>query len=136
MLAVALFAALAPTAYSLAIPQSQTTGGVYPPFPANISVTYYQGSTGSTNCMMPIGTGALHAEVCTPLYWSGIGIAQSLANTCSFTLFTGSTSCSGANGTAESTAFSIAAGNGTVCVGVGVLDGGKFQKASGVWSCA
>ena len=61
---------------------------------------------------------------------------ESPNNTCSFTLFTGSTSCSFGSGTTETIGFPIPAGNGTVCVNVGVLDGGKFQKASGVWSCA
>ena len=136
MLTFAFFAAFASSASSFAIPQSQTTGGTLPPFPNNTSVTFYQGSTGSNTCMMAIGKGAMRAEECTPLFWNGIAIAQSPNNTCSFTLYTGSTSCSAGNGTTETSGFTIAAGHETVCVDVGVLDGGKFQKASGVWSCA
>ena len=85
---------------------------------------------------MPVGRGAMTAEVCMPLMWNGVGIARMPNNTCSFTLYTGSTSCSSGNGTTEMTSVPIAAGQGLVCVDVGVLDGGKFQKASGVWSCA
>lgn len=137
MLALTLIAALATSAHSLAIPQPQDGGGVYAPFPLNTSMTYYQGSTSSDTCAISVGTGMIAAETCTPLLWSAVGIAQSPNNTCSFTLFSGSTTCADGNGnlTSEKTVFQLERGEGVVCVDVGVLDGGKFQKASGMWSC-
>ncbi|KAK5119861.1 hypothetical protein LTR85_007187 [Meristemomyces frigidus] len=132
MFALTLIAALATSASTLPLPQDG--GGVFTPFPSNTTITYCQGSTASDICSMSVGTGTLAAEVCTPLEWSGIGIAQSPNNSCSFTLFTGTTSCD-SNATTEKTGYAVPRGEGVTCVDVGVLDGGRYQKASGVWSC-
>lgn len=123
-------ATMATTAFSLAIPQTPTTGGPLPPFPTTVQATFFQGDG---TCMMDVGSNTLQADYCTDLLWSSISIAQAPNNSCSFTVYSGSTTCG--SGASEKTSYPIPAGGGTICVDVGVLDP-TWESASGVWSCA
>ena len=139
------------SALAIAIPQNTggnepTTGGVTPLFPSDVDVFYYQGtpvtssSTDTNTCTngVYVSNGTLQAEYCTKLCTVGIAISQTPDNNCTFTLFSGSASCSDGpdGGEGEKVVYPIPAGDGRVCVETGVEDGCDFQFASGVWSCA
>jgi len=81
---------------------------------------------------MPVGNSYIQADYCVELKWAGVSLAQASNHNCSFTLYSGTSSCDG-NAT-EKTSYQIPAGNGTTCVDAGVLDP-MYEKASGVWSC-
>ena len=139
MLTFTFFAALAP-ALAMALPQTTsfinepTTGGVNPTFPTNITITYYQGVSSAASCGTSVATGALEADTCTQFCTMGIAISQVPSNNCTFTLYQGSSTCEAdANQTSTN---AIPAGEGEVCIEVGVEDGCDFQYASGVWSCS
>lgn len=149
--------ALAYHASALALPQITTGNG--PLFPSNTTVTYFQGTalapgsiardlTSNTiisplldrdigACGVSVGHGTIQQGTCNVLLTAAIGLQQTEYGSCSFTLFSGSPSCDpGPNGTnAVTRVVAIPNGEGTTCVGTGVLDGGKFQKASGSWVC-
>lgn len=143
---------------ALALPQT-TTGGTHPLFPSNTTITFYQGvalapgvihrdltSTPVSDpllardlgeCGISVSKGTIQQGTCRPLLTAGIGLQQTEYGSCSFTLYSGSTGCDpGPNGTnAVKRVVEIPNGAGTTCVGTGVLDGGKYQKASGIWVC-
>ena len=119
-----------------------TTGGIIAPFPPTTNITYYQGPTGPTvtggvnaTCThgREVGMSILDADTCTSLCTMGVSISQVPDNICTFTLYTGSTTCSGEAG--EKVSHQIPEGSGSVCIDTGVYDGCDFQLASGVWSC-
>lgn len=74
---------------------------------------------------------------CQALLTAAIGLQQTEYGSCSFTLFSGSDGCDpGPDDTnASKSVVAIPNGEGVTCVGTGVLDGGKNQKASGIWVC-
>lgn len=145
-------------ATALALPQV-TTGSDLQLFPSNTTITYYQGIALATEpiqrgvpvgqlsdppkkrdtgaCGMSVGSGTIQQGTCIDLYTAAIGLQQTEAGSCSFTLYPDVNGCDpGPNGTTDSKrVVAIPNGEGTTCVGTGVLDGGKFYKASGIWVC-
>lgn len=150
--------ALSYRASALALPQV-TTGTATPLFPSNTTITFYQGIalapgqierdlTSKTEftplldrdigaCGMIVGQGTIQQGTCTTLLTAAVGLQQTEMGSCSFTVFTGSPGCDpGPDGTkAVKTFVAIPNGVGTTCVGTGVLDGGMYQQASGIWVC-
>ena len=139
MIALTFFAALATTVSAIALPQTTctepTTGGVYPPYPTSVAVSYFQGAALSDvdACGMKVSDGKMEANVCNKVCTVGVAISRSPENNCTFTLYKGSASCTVE--AAEKVSHPIAAGTGSVCVNTGVEDGCAFQSASGIWSC-
>lgn len=137
---ILLITPLVAMASAIALPQTTTTtteattGGIAPPFPTSIAVTYYQ-TDGSSTCGMEVSKGTIQADMCNELCVMGISIAQAPNNNCTYTLYSGSKTCD-ADGISEKTSYPIPAGKRSVCVETGVQDGCDFQFASGVWSCA
>ena len=146
---------LVATISAIALPQSTTIGdpndpstnGVEPPFATNTTTVYYQGPTGpiggdsesTCNEGHAVGTGTLQTEMCSAFCTDGISIAAAPESNCTFTLYTGTSTCDvGSAETAsggEQIQYVIPAGSGPLCVDTGVLDGCQSQFASGVWSC-
>lgn len=88
-------------------------------------------------CGVSVGQGTIQEGACQVLRTAGVGFQQTSFGSCSFTLFSGSTSCDPGpdNAAAVKKVVAIPNGDGITCVGTGVLDGGKFSKASGSWVC-
>jgi hypothetical protein len=110
------------------------TNGVGPLFPDNTTISFYYNPTCVPEPSMT--NGILKAEYCTPICYESILIAAVLNNNCTFTIFTGSTSCiAGANSVGEQVRYIIPAGSGQLCIDTSVLDDCESESASGVWSC-
>jgi len=104
-----------------------------PLYPTNISVVFYQGGTTSNACSnVAVTSGYYNESECYNIEVDGLSISQVPGVDCTFTLYTGSSTC---DAPSTSSTTSIPAGNGTTCIDTGVLDGGDFTKASGVWAC-
>ncbi|KAF2718964.1 hypothetical protein K431DRAFT_198073, partial [Polychaeton citri CBS 116435] len=86
-----------------------------------------------SNCGTWVASGNLTAATCNTLKTSGISIAALADRECTFTLYKGTASCSGDIESKET--IVIEKGGEGVCVPTGVLDGGVWQKASGMWTC-
>lgn len=98
------------------------------------AVTWYQGQLemSSSSCgPEAVSTGILVLNKCTTLHTVGLGISQIQDKECSFKLWTSTSDCSGDVWTEKD----VPSGNATTCISDGVLDGGEFQHASGIWSC-
>lgn len=111
-------------------------------FTPSASVDWYQGSlsfggtyaqTNSTCGSVKVSSGTLTPGTCTELYTYGMGIHQSPYRSCTFKLWTGTSTC---NGGKASTEISVPQGSGTTCINTGDLDGGKFYPASGIYTCS
>ncbi|KAF2211861.1 hypothetical protein CERZMDRAFT_106208 [Cercospora zeae-maydis SCOH1-5] len=150
VLAVAVY--LATPATALALPQI-TTGppGTYPqPFAQNTTLGFFSGKSfdagtkmGSVSadtitdldgCGIRTGEGVIKSMYCTPMTHSTISIGQVAGGICTFTLFSGSKSCEVVGG-GQRRQMPIPNGDEETCISTGVLDGGRFQKASGIWAC-
>ncbi|KXS95360.1 hypothetical protein AC578_8286 [Pseudocercospora eumusae] len=134
---LAAFSACMGVACGLGLPQG-TTGpsGGFSPYAQNTNITYYNGLSAAAggqvgavdDCGKPVGADVIKSLYCTPLKHSGIGIAQTVNGSCTFTLFSESDSCSGYH----RHVISIPNGDESTCIATGVRDGGK---GSGVWAC-
>lgn len=71
---------------------------------------------------------------CTPLTHSTISIGQVEKGICTLTLFTGSKNCEVVSG-GQRRQIPVPNGKEETCISTGVLDGGRYQKASGIWTC-
>ena len=117
------------------------TNGSHALAPSNTTIAYYQGSAEvGLQCFVQVGSDVIQAGHCLPFTVNAITISEVPDNNCTFTLFSGSTSCdpNQAEGSATSVVQSmsvIEAGNGTMCIETSVQDGGKLEKASGIWGC-
>ena len=128
---------MATAPFVMALPHAQvSSGGPYPPFATQTKVTYYQGSAGNiatanpASCLMPVGSDTLQADRCYAILTTGLGVQQTINGICTYTLYRGSKSCDG-----DTTTIVLPSGNGTTCIDTGVLDGGEYDLASGVWTC-
>lgn len=149
--AAALVLASTTTALALPAPQtstgsnSTTTTGGPPthPYPTNTTIAYYQGGAGTAGttdasfCAVAVAQGTLQSGFCQKLLVEAIALPRAVGADCSFTLWPGSQSCDG-----EERRVVALPGlkegeeeGQMMCVGTGVLDGGKWQHASGVWLC-
>ncbi|GIZ47777.1 hypothetical protein CKM354_001086000 [Cercospora kikuchii] len=149
---VATAVCLAVTAAGLALPQI-TTGnpGTYPqPCAQNTTLGFFSGKSfaagtkiGSVStdtisdldgCGIRTGEGVIKSMYCTPLTHSTISIGQVEKGICTLTLFTGSKNCEVVSG-GQRRQISVPNGKEETCISTGVLDGGRYQKASGIWTC-
>ncbi|WPG98497.1 Hypothetical protein R9X50_00128800 [Acrodontium crateriforme] len=140
MLTSSIFTVLASITSTLALPQLITRNTNYT-LPTSTSVGYYQGSTSAgMNCFIEVSTGILQAGQCNLISVNAFSISRAPNNNCTFTLFAGTSSCDPSKpeltSSVKTLSFPIDAGNGTQCIETGVQDGGKFQKASGIWACS
>ncbi|KXL44979.1 hypothetical protein M433DRAFT_9004 [Acidomyces richmondensis BFW] len=132
MFVFTLIATFGIIAAALSIPR-QTSGGIGPLYPTNISVVFYQGGTSSNACdNVAVASGYYNESQCYAIDVDGLSISQVPGVDCTFTIYTGSSTC---DAPSTSSTTSIPAGNGTTCIDTGVLDGGELTKASGVWAC-
>ena len=131
MLAISIITALATASSVYAIPHDKLRCSSSS---TNASIIYYQGGSESAPCGgFAVATGALLPNTCHAIKTYGISIAQSSTKNCTHTLFSGAPDCG--NNTSIVTRVPIPAGNDSVCLEGGILDGGKFEHASGIWSC-
>lgn len=111
-------------------PGDSSINSVGPLFPENTTVAYYDNAL----CTLDNSTKQdyLQEEYCTPICYESILIAAVPKNDCTFTIYTGSTTC---NGGGEQVRYVIPAGDGQLCIDTAVLDSCKSEATSGVWSC-
>ena len=132
-----IFMFIATIAIASALPTNETSGLEILVAP----VQWYQGSlnfqdrneTTDGSCgSTQVSSGYLTGEQCTNLHTIGMGIQQDAVRDCVFKFWSGSTACG-----ADSSAVEIAVprGSGITCINTGVLDGGKWYRASGIYSC-
>jgi hypothetical protein len=123
-----LLISLLTTATALSLPQNlarQSTNST--------PVKYYQGGSTDNGCNIEVTTGSISANICNSITVYGLGIGQTSGINCTFALHQGSSTCD--SGSSKVSNIIIPAGTGYSCITAGVEDGGKYQKASGVWSC-
>ncbi|PNS16434.1 hypothetical protein CAC42_168 [Sphaceloma murrayae] len=112
-----------------------------PTAPTTVAVDWYQGpltfpddyltsTTGS--CGTKVASGTLTAGACNNFKVLGLGIQQNPHQDCKVKLWKDVTTCDGDGQWIE---VVIPQGSETTCLRTGVLDGGRFYKASGVYSC-
>ncbi|KAF2220488.1 hypothetical protein BDZ85DRAFT_251816 [Elsinoe ampelina] len=130
-----LLALAASISLSAAAPTAYTTG------PPTAAVDWYQGqlsfegdylSTTAGSCGIKVASGSLTGDVCNNFKVLGLGIHQRADKTCKLKMWKDVTTCDGDGSWIE---IVIPKGNQTTCIRTGVLDGGRFYKASGVYSC-
>lgn len=107
---------------------------------ATAPVDWYQGSVtfsgtsavidASGLCATKVSSGTLTAGGCQKLFTYAFGVHHT-DNTCNYRLWKGKTDCSGD----DYTDIPIPAGSDVTCINDGVLDGGRFYLASGIYSC-
>jgi hypothetical protein len=108
------------------------------PYKGNTTINYFvgqaggAGSTDAQYCSMDVANGTLQQKVCNTFTTSSVGIAHVPGYDCSLTFFSNDAKCGGTN---NQKVIALPKGNGTTCVGTGVLDGGKYYHGSGIWSC-
>lgn len=119
---------------SIATPLSRRQSGVSYNETNTATVTWYQPPLqfGPTACGMSVGSMTMTSGICMDLYTDALGVAQHSNQDCMFTMWPDVTDCTGDRGWTE---YMIERGNGTVCVETGVLDGGTWTHASGIYSC-
>lgn len=125
----------ASSAAALALPQTTGNSGVQP-YPQSTNMTIYTGTqVGSANqvvnCGYAIGKEEIESLNCIVFKNQGIGIQQVQSGSCSFTIFHGSNACE----SDRVSRYGVDNGNGVQCFETGVLDGGKYMHASGIWTC-
>jgi hypothetical protein len=97
-------------------------------------VTYYQGESTSDSCgLEAVSSGNITSGVCNTAYTYALTIQPLADRDCEYVLWEGSSTC-GSEATQKSKSFLPADGH-PVCVTTGVLDGGKFEHASGKLRC-
>lgn len=124
--------------FSSAMPVDSTGSDVQA---ATAPVDWYQGvvtfpgtsaviST-SGSCGTKVSSGTMTAGGCQKLFTYAFGLHHNPEQTCNYRLWKGNTACSGT----DYTDIPIPAGSDVTCINDGVLDGGKFYLASGIYSC-
>ncbi|TKX18240.1 hypothetical protein C1H76_9714 [Elsinoe australis] len=133
--ATSLVAVIAATGISTAAPIDST------PAPLTAAVDYYQGllifqgdylTSTSGSCGTKVAGGNMTASACNNFKTYGIGIHQKADRSCKLKLWKDVTTCDGDGQWIE---IVIPKGKETTCIRTGVLDGGRFYRASGVYSC-
>lgn len=108
---------------------------------ATTPVDWYQGSltfsgtsaviNSSGSCGTKVSSGTMTAGACKKLLTYGFGLHHNPDQACNYRLWKGKTDCSGT----EFTDIPIPAGSDVTCINDGVLDGGMWYLASGIYSC-
>ena len=120
---------------SSAAPMTSTT------IPPTAVVDRYQGmlsfegdylTSTDGSCGIKVASGSLTGDVCSNFKVLGLGIRQQPDKACKLKMWKDVTTCGGDGAWIE---VVIPKGNETTCIRTGVLDGGRFYKASGVYSC-
>ena len=131
MLSSIILTALFSVATVFALPQplpAQSTAK------STTEVTYYQGESTSDSCgLEAVSSGNITSGVCNTAYTYAITVQPLADRDCEYVLWEGSSNC-GPDATQKSKSL-LPAGGHPVCVTTGVLDGGKFEHASGKLRC-
>lgn len=85
----------------------------------------------SGSCGTKVSSGTMTAGGCQKLFTYAFGLHHNPDQACNYRLWTGKTDCSGD----DYTDIPIPAGSDVTCINDGVLDGGRFYLASGIYSC-
>lgn len=109
--------------------------------PATTPVDWYQGSVtfsgtsavidASGTCATKVSSGTMTADGCHQLYTYAFGVHHNPDQACNYRLWKGKTDCSGD----DYTDIPIPADSDVTCINDGVLDGGRFYLASGMYTC-
>lgn len=84
------------------------------------------------SCATKVSSGTMTADgVCKKLSTYAFGLHHNPDKACNYRLWTGKSDCSGD----AYTDIPIPAGSDVTCVNDGVLDGGRFYLASGIYTC-
>lgn len=148
--------ALSCHASALALPQV-TTGSATELFPTNTTMSFYQGTSLATGhierdittnpklnplksrqdreCGMYTGERTIQQGTCMDLLTAAVGLQQTEYGSCSFTLYENVVGCDPGPGGSTGRVIPIPNGVGKTCIGTGVVDGGMYQHASGIWVC-
>ena len=102
--------------------------------PSSAPVVWFQAPEGATDgaCGSGGSHGILQADKCYALHTAAMGIQQASKFDCTFKVWNDMSDCTG-NGSWTATA--IPRGRATTCIYDIVLDGGRFQHKSGIYSC-
>ncbi|KAF2157250.1 hypothetical protein K461DRAFT_289585 [Myriangium duriaei CBS 260.36] len=84
------------------------------------------------SCGTKVASGTITEGACNDLHTLSIGIHQRADKQCTFTMWTGTHTCDGAGKSEE---IIIPSGTDSTCINTGVLDGGKWYVASGIYKC-
>lgn len=108
---------------------------------ATAPVDWYQGVltfSGTSSVISPSGScgtkvsnGTITAGACQKLLTYGFGLHHNADQACNYRLWKGRQDCSGDN----YEDIPIPAGSDVTCINDGVLDGGRWYLASGIYSC-
>lgn len=148
MLLTAFFA-LTALALPHPLPQATTGNSDTEPYATNTTITYYQGTImtsgpgftsaevsalddGISSCGTKVGSGIIQANYCRQFFTESVAIGGTVNGSCSLTLWSQAADCTGG----QKKVIPILNGEDyATCVPTGVLDGGMFLKASGIWAC-
>jgi hypothetical protein len=97
-----------------------------PTFPGTSSVISADGSCGTK-----VSSGTMTAGGCQKLFTYAFGLHHNPGQACNYRLWKGRTDCSGDN----YQDIPIPADSNVTCINDGVLDGGMWYLASGIYSC-
>jgi hypothetical protein len=126
--------------------------------PTNLAVTWYQAplissssSSSTTSCGFSVSEGQMNTTQCYALHTAALGLQQNERHECIFEVWEDGVGCgdgSGGDGTTSNSSSSsssssssgrvvyhIPSGREVICVETDVLDGGLFQKKSGLLTC-
>ncbi|KAL1862936.1 hypothetical protein Daus18300_008267 [Diaporthe australafricana] len=85
----------------------------------------------SGTCATKVSSGTITADGCKKLSTYAFGVHHNPDQACNYRLWTGVADCSGT----DYTDISIPAGTDVTCINDGVLDGGRWYLASGIFTC-
>lgn len=85
----------------------------------------------SGSCGTKVSSGTITAGGCQKLFTYAFGIHHNPDQVCNYRLWKAKTDCSGD----DYTDIPIPADSDVTCINDGVLDGGRFYLASGIYSC-
>lgn len=128
--AAGLSAAMPTKEHHKKVTESQTTPADYFQGPLVFSGQSLNSTDGS--CGTKVASGTITEGACNDLHTLSVGIHQRADKQCTFVMWTGSHTC---NGTSQPEVIDIPAGTESTCINTGVLDGGKWYVASGIYKC-
>ncbi|KAM3089476.1 hypothetical protein ACMFMG_001067 [Clarireedia jacksonii] len=83
-----------------------------------VKMDYYQGFTSPSNCGVDVAPSNITANVCVNMVTQGVNVFPSDTDNCVFTLWKGTTDCSGD----PAGTYDLTVGGSPVCVGTGVME--------------
>ncbi|KAI3393151.1 hypothetical protein diail_4676 [Diaporthe ilicicola] len=85
----------------------------------------------SETCATKVSNGTMTADGCHKLSTYAFGLYHNADLSCNYRLWRGITDCSGT----DYADIPIPSGSDVTCINDGVLDGGRFYLASGIYTC-